>query len=469
MCDTQVSGPGMNRFASNQKLLTYLLCLCGVLSAQPKTFTLQQAVETAVAGHPAVQAARERLAAAAEQINLARTSYLPRADLITQVNRASRNNVFGLLLPQPVIPSISGPVLGTNNLTSVWGTAAGILVSWEPFDFGQRRAAVAAAEASRHRAEAAAERTTFEVGAATADAFLTLLAAQETVKAAHAGLERALAVERAVRALVEADLRPGADLSRAQAEVALAQNQLAQAEQAVAVSRAALGEMLGLPPGEVSVEAGPFSTQAALALPAPADPLRHPAAREQRAAVEEARARERTLDKELFPQLNLQAASYGRGSGARIDGATGGAASGLAPTVYNWAVGFTVSFSPTAMFPLRARKATALHERQAEQAAYDQLLRELNGRMEKARAMVEGTKRLAANVPAQLEAARMAERQAKARYDAGLGAFLEVAEAQRLLTQTEIDDALARLNVWRAVLALAFAEGDLQLFLTAAK
>ena len=59
--------------------------------------------------------------------------------------------------------------------------------------------------------------------------------------------------------------------------------------------------------------------------------------------------------------------------------------------------------------------------------------------------------------------------QAEARYKAGLGAIVEVAEAQRLLTQAEIDDSLARLAVWRAALALAAAEGDLQPYLQAAR
>ena len=49
-------------------------------------------------------------------IQLARTAYLPRVDALAQVNRATRNNVFGLLLPQGVIPAISGPVLGTKAL-----------------------------------------------------------------------------------------------------------------------------------------------------------------------------------------------------------------------------------------------------------------------------------------------------------------------------------------------------------------
>ena len=42
---------------------------------------------------------------------------------------------------QTVIPNMSGPVLGTNDGRNVWGSAVGVLVSWEPFDFGRRHAA----------------------------------------------------------------------------------------------------------------------------------------------------------------------------------------------------------------------------------------------------------------------------------------------------------------------------------------
>ena len=41
----------------------------------------------------------------------------------------------------------------------------------------------------------------------------------------------------------------------------------------------------------------------------------------------------------------------------------------------------------------------------------------------------------------------------------------DVAQARRLLVQAQIDDALARLNVWRARLQLAAARGDIQPFL----
>src|SRR5215470_11111763 len=115
--------------------------------AQPAGLTLAQAVERALQNYPSIRVSQEQINAAAAGIQLARTAYLPKIDALAQVNRATRNNVFGLLLPQAVIPSMSGPVLGTNNFGTTWGSAVGTLVSWEPFDFGLRGSNVALATA----------------------------------------------------------------------------------------------------------------------------------------------------------------------------------------------------------------------------------------------------------------------------------------------------------------------------------
>jgi len=157
-------------------------------AAPPAGLTIAQAVEAALRNYPAVQVSQEQINAAAAGIQLARTAYLPRVDMLAQENRATRNNVFGLLMPQGVIPSMSGPVLGTNNLGTAWGSAIGTLVAWEPFDFGLRKASVDAATAAQTRSEATLKRTQFEILVTTADAYVTLAAAQETVRAAQAGV-----------------------------------------------------------------------------------------------------------------------------------------------------------------------------------------------------------------------------------------------------------------------------------------
>jgi outer membrane protein TolC len=74
---------------------------------------------------------------------------------------------------------------------------------------------------------------------------------------------------------------------------------------------------------------------------------------------------------------------------------------------------------------------------------------------------MDGARRVAENTPIQLSSARTLEQQARARYDAGLADILEVADAQRLLLQAEVSDAVARLGVWRALLTDAAARGDL--------
>jgi outer membrane protein len=226
------------------RIVVIFLMVSATLQAQqvtpPVGLTLTQAVEDALHNYPSVRVSQEQINAAAAGIQLARTAYLPRVDMLAQANRATRNNVFGLLLPQGIIPSISGPVLGTNNLETVWGSAVGTLVTWEPFDFGLRRASVAAATAARTRSEATLKRTQFDVAVAVADTYVTLVAAQETVRAAQAGVDRAEVIFRTISALVNAQLRPGADASRAEAELAAARTQLIQAQQAVEVTRANL-------------------------------------------------------------------------------------------------------------------------------------------------------------------------------------------------------------------------------------
>ena len=93
---------------------------------------------------------------------------------------------------------------------------------------------------------------------------------------------------------------------------------------------------------------------------------------------------------------------------------------------------------------------------------------DLRAQWNRAVATLNGARRIAANTPVQVSAARAAVRQATARYEAGLGNIDEVAEAQRLLTQAEIDDVLARLSVWRSLLGIATAAGDLQPFIAEA-
>lgn len=434
-------------------------CLLG------QSYTLREAVTNAVDRYPATRVSVEQMSAAASAINLVRTTYLPRLDFSAQANRATRNNVFGMLLQPGGVPGISGPVLGTNGVGSVWGSALGLQVSWEPFDFGFRSATVALAEAGRRRAETALDLTRFEVSNAAADAFLTVVAAQQTAIAAEAGVRRSQVLRDIVGAQVKAQLRPGVDLSRARAELAIAETQLIQAQQAIDVAKASLSQFVGGDPARISTQQGPL-----LELPPPAETPTpptpaHPLLAQQHAAIQEVQASRRVLHKSYYPRFELAAASYARGSGAMTDGRLRGGLVGLGPNIHNWGIGLDITFPLFDLPAIKARKEIANYQERAETARYQQVEQDLSAALGRVRAELEGARRVAQNTPIQLEAARDAERQATARYKSGLGTLIEVADAQRLVTQAEIDDSIARLNVWRAMLGLAAAGGDLEPFL----
>src|SRR5580700_8631866 len=104
-------------------------------TATPPTFTLEQAIQYAVDHYPTVRAALEQVNVSTAGVSVARAAYLPRLDSLWQSNRATANNIFGQVLPQSVIPAMSGPVLPSTSDQTVWGSAAGAMFTWEPVDF----------------------------------------------------------------------------------------------------------------------------------------------------------------------------------------------------------------------------------------------------------------------------------------------------------------------------------------------
>src|SRR5262245_57244551 len=116
-------------------------------SAPLQNLTLDEALQYAVDHYPSVRAALEQTSASTSGVAVARSAYLPRLDALWHSNRATANNVFGQLLPQSVIPAMSGPVLASASAQSVWSSATGALFSWEAIDFGLRHASVGGAEA----------------------------------------------------------------------------------------------------------------------------------------------------------------------------------------------------------------------------------------------------------------------------------------------------------------------------------
>ncbi len=429
--------------------------------------TLQAAMQYAVEHYPTVRSAVEQVNVSTAGIEVAHATYWPHLDALWQSNRATANNIFGQVLPQSVIPAMSGPVLPSTSSDAVWGSATGALFSWEAVDFGARRAGVASAEAALARARASEVLTRLDVQGAVASAFLNAVAAERVVTAAQVDVDRRDVLRRAVQTLVDNQLRPGAEASRADAERAAAFTRLIQARQSVTLARAVLVRVLGWTAGAITLSSDALLAPRPVGEPPATQAHPHPLTQMWQAAVEQARANEGILARSDLPHVYLQSSVFARGSGANPNGTLDGGASGLGLDRANWAAGVQVVVPNLFDFAsLRARKAAAAASTRSESALYDEALLTVTSQQQASVALLDAARAVAANTPIQLAAAQQSERQARARYDAGLASIVEVADAQRLLADAEVQDQLARVDVWRALLAVAVAQGDLDPFLS---
>ena len=430
-----------------------------------RSFTLGQALQYALDHYPSVRTALEQVTISTANADGARTASLPRFEALWQTNRATANNVFGQVLPQSVIPALSGPVLPSASAESVWGSAVGGLLSWEPFDFGLRGAVVREAEAGIVRARAESTLTRLAVQTAVGTAFLAVVSAQQTVAAVDADVARRRRLAQVAQTLADNQLRPGAEASRAGAELAAAEIRVIQAGQALTIAQTRLAQLLGVPDGMVTVTTDGLVDKLAEGTVPPPLPANHPLLQSGQAAIDLAEARESVLASTYRPRVYLQSSVFARGTGANPDGTLHGGVDGLGLERANWAAGIQVVFPNLFDFSsLRTRRAAAGATTRAESARYDEAALTVSTQQRIAETTVAAARAIAQHTPVQLAAARQSETQARARYDAGLASIVEVAEAQNLLAQAEYQDAAARVDVWRALLAQAVAGGDVAPF-----
>lgn len=436
-----------------------------VSGTTPKTFSLQDAVNYALRNYPAVHAVLEQVSAAQAGVDVARSQYLPQLSGVYQASRGTQNQVPGIWLPTSITPTVEGPV-GASSGQSFWGNQTGALFSWEPFDFGLRSSSVERARSEENKSHADVAVTRLRVAAAVGDYFLTVLEARQAVSAAQGNVDRWRVFNRSIHALVDNSLRPGADASRADAQLALAKTQLYRAQAAEQAALATLATLMGTAGSEVTVDAGRLlDLPPAQSLPS-VTPAENPLAQDQLATVRQAQAQEKVLDRTDYPRFFLQAEGFGRGSEVSNDGMIIGNWNGLAPARGNWVTGITVTFPNVFDFKaLSAEKQIAKAHEREQQALYDKTIQDVTGQVQVALAQLRSALEVAQQTPIELAAARASETQSRARYDASLATLVEVADAEGLLAQAEMDDAVARLNVWRGLFGVAYAQGDLQPFL----
>lgn len=443
-----------------------LVALASPASAEPRALTLSSALVEARAHAPAARAARARAAAEAAAAEVPGAQWLPTFGVTAQIFAGTFNNTTGTYVSPGGYMDI--PRIGATRATATGplrpypATFVAAGATQEVWDFGRVRAQTDAAQARAEVERRQARAAELDVDLAVEDAYFGVLAGKAIVRASDDARERARANRDLARAGVESGMRPPIEGTRAEADLARADLARTRARGALEQARIALAVVVGGDDASLDAEGAPRpATDVPIVDASIARALAHdPTVLAAEARVRAQEERTRAIAAEARPDLSATATVSGRAGGAPPSGngsePTGG---GLVPYVPNWDLGLVLSF-PIYDGVERARERAS---RAVEVAAREEAALVRAARVASVRRATVGVEVAAGALPGlrrALDATVANYAQAEARFRAGLGTSVEIADAAAVRTDAEIQLAIGELELARARAALARATGE---------
>jgi outer membrane protein len=434
----------------------------------PKALTLRQSVEIALRNYPSIENKFFKLRAAKANVSLAKMQYLPNLNCDMQISGVTPNRVASVVMNNvsgfDTVPVDSGPSVSSSKFNPIVNNLQGLNFNWLLVDYGLRKANDKFAEADSRTARADINLTRLDVAFAAADSYFHAAAAKQIIIARKATLERIESARLRVRTLVAEGLRPASDAADLDYEIAKARIGVLKAEKDFRLALVDLSEKIGFATLDVEVISDPVvRSPGAVNTRFAVDLRSHPLARLKYAETDRWRAKQVVLDKAYRPHLWLNCSVWGRGSG---DGSNPikPVLGGVMPQVFNYMFGVTYSFPILEYFPLKAQKEMARSNERAARADFEQAMLLLEKKDATARILLEQNRKVADETPLLVDAAKVKEINILKRYTIGLTNVVSLAIAEENLAQAEVENSVAQIEVWRAILHLGYAQGDLNSF-----
>jgi outer membrane protein len=433
-----------------------------------RRLTLAEALAYARDHQPAVRAALARVEERRASAEVPRAQWRPQAGLTAQLLEGTANNTTASYLGTSAvdIPRIGGTPSQTW-ASSGWkpfaSTFAAAGASQEIFDFGRIAAESAAADAQVVVAQRSAEATWLDIELGVEEAFFAVNAAKAVLQASQDAYQRATVHRDFAAAGVRSGLHSPIELTRAEADLTRFDTGRIRAVGGLVSAQAVLAAAVGSPDLLLDTSDVPVT---AADLPALVDALTRaeahdPALAETIATLRAQEQQTRAIGAGLRPNLRLSATFSGRAGGAEpSSNRPVPEGDGYLPNVPNWDAGLVLSwplFDPT----VTARQKASATAEEALRAQRDLARQQLRASVQETYGSVEVARQTLPALQHALDAARANYAQADARFKAGLGTSVELADAETLRTDAEIQLALGVFDLARARAAFgrSIAEG----------
>jgi outer membrane protein len=428
--------------------------------------SLAEALSFARAHQPAVRAALAQIAAQSAQAKVPGAEWYPTIGATAQLFAATANNTTGTYV-SPGFLDI--PRIGATRATSTgpWrpypSTLVGVGINQELFDFGRIAAHTAAEDAITDVERQRARSVTLDVSFNVEEAYFAVFAAKAVLNASQDAYDRSLVHRDLAKAGVGSGLRSPIELTRAEADLANFDIGRIRAAGGLTTAQTVFAAAVGVPDPALDVSAAP---------PAPSDlpdlnqaiqraEAKDPRLLEAMAQLRAAEQHTHAVGSELRPDLSVTGTISGR-AGAATPSGTGTLpdGGGFVPSVANWDVGVVLSW-PLFDGTISARENAARTQEKVRQEEIGLVREQDRAAVREAYANVGVARTVLPGLSRAADAARANYAQADARFKAGLGTSVELADAEALRTQAEIQLVLGQFELARARAAFGrtIAEG----------
>ncbi len=414
-----------------------------------RAMTLEQALGYAREHQPSIQAAKARVEAALAQRAVPRALWYPRLGATAQLLGASASNTTASYLAAPGVdlPRIGGTKVQTD-LGTYQSTLLAVGARQEVFDFGRIGALSAIAEAGAEAERGREREAWLDLALSVEESFLGVLAARNVLATAQSAEERARVIRETAAAGVGAGLRKPIELARAEAELSRSAVGRIRAQASVASAQALFAAVVGVPDQQLEAAGeAPASKEPSLDEAIVRAQDHDPVLAEGRSELARQVATTRAIAAEQRPDLQATATFSLRAGGAPPS--SGETRSGWLPEVPNWDLGLLFSW-PLYDQAVRAREAVSAQLEDVRRSELAALEQRLGARVQQLYLDLQAARQALPALESAVAAAKANYDQANARFQAGLGTSVELAEGQQLLAEAEVQLALGRFDCSRA-------------------
>ncbi len=448
-------------------LLIFSLCICQFLSAQSlEKEELLNVLDLAVKNYPALKAKNHETEAARKSIDLIKNTALPSLDVSYQANLGTANNLTGLFNPQGILP-ISGPPTATNNFSPVFGSAASLLLNWQPITFGQREAQIKIANAELESKIADTENEIFKHKINVISTYLDVLLSRELLEIYKKNIARNKENLLQTTVLVTNGLRSSVDTALFHSELSKAKIELLYGQKLLQNQQISLMGLLARD-SFVAINDTSYFQHLPQNLLQNEGFLTNPLLKLSQSQIQIAQSKEERIKKTLLPKLNFWATTFGRGSGISANNEVN-AFDGFLINRINYGAGFvlTVPLLKSSEVKLQIQQQNANQQANQERLKLTEL--QLNKQYQIADNNLQNATQIAQELPSQVASATYSYKALQTRYATGLVTFTDLVQAQYSLAKAETDLKKSHWEVWKNLLYKAAISGNLDLFLNQIK